>query len=420
VLCGVGAFWLYMVNAVPNVHIPPPLPLPKPNAHDYYLDASSRIVSLGGASSSSDVDLAASQYGKNHVDPGSHVYTVAEKEKIVDLNRNALAMVRQGFGYQYRNPPLRSFESLVPENKEFRSVARLLTIEAEVKAVHGDWSGALQADIDAIRMGRDVPRGGNVLLCLCGFVVQRIGQHHAWEVVDHIDAASARSAVRRLEDVIDHRVPLSEVIEEDKWSTASGLLEQQRKMGWRAWNYFPNTGNQGNVWTEFLDYSQAITMNKRAALNEYVTYLDKLIANSRYRYAELPPESPEPRNYVVRCFVPILGPLKFTQARCQTSNQLLAVTAALRGYKLEHGRYPDSLSQLVPSYLSKVPQDEFAKSGSLRYRRKGDSYLLYSIGPDGKDNRGAPITDPAYPKDSTRRHAFTRDSKGDIVAGVNR
>jgi hypothetical protein len=40
--------------------------------------------------------------------------------------------------------------------------------------------------------------------------------------------------------------------------------------------------------------------------------------------------------------------------------------------------------------------------------------VVYSIGPDGKDDGGAPVFD------SRGRDDVSEDSKGDIVAGINR
>lgn len=51
------------------------------------------------------------------------------------------------------------------------------------------------------------------------------------------------------------------------------------------------------------------------------------------------------------------------------------------------GELPGSLDQLVPKYLQEVPMDP-AVGGPLRYVRDATSYTIYSVGPDGADNRG--------------------------------
>ena len=60
----------------------------------------------------------------------------------------------------------------------------------------------------------------------------------------------------------------------------------------------------------------------------------------------------------------------------------------------------------------------------MHYKRIGSKYVLYSIGPDGKDDGGRPIFDsskPPPPAGSERdyRYKVEQNSSGDVVAGVN-
>lgn len=81
---------------------------------------------------------------------------------------------------------------------------------------------------------------------------------------------------------------------------------------------------------------------------------------------------------------------------------MLAVSLALHAWRLERGDYPQSLRELTPEYLKKLPDDPFAVKGTFKYQRLKNDYLLYSPGPDCKDNRGKPFD----------------NGSGDIVAGV--
>jgi hypothetical protein len=75
----------------------------------------------------------------------------------------------------------------------------------------------------------------------------------------------------------------------------------------------------------------------------------------------------------------------------QTSLRLLIAELAVCGYRQEHEKLPASLDELVPKFFSAVPLDPFSGK-PLIYRRTQDSYLLYSIGPDGKDDGGRPAS----------------------------
>lgn len=69
----------------------------------------------------------------------------------------------------------------------------------------------------------------------------------------------------------------------------------------------------------------------------------------------------------------------------------LAITAiALKRYHLRNGTYPVDLNALVPQFVSELPRDP-VNGQPLRYRvAEEQSFLLYSVGDDGKDDEGDP------------------------------
>ena len=56
---------------------------------------------------------------------------------------------------------------------------------------------------------------------------------------------------------------------------------------------------------------------------------------------------------------------------------------ALKAYKLEKGKSPSNLSDLVPTYLSQMPIDPF-DGKPLRYSR--EKMLIYCVGKDLQDS----------------------------------
>lgn len=107
----------------------------------------------------------------------------------------------------------------------------------------------------------------------------------------------------------------------------------------------------------------------------------------------------------------------FHEARNLTGNALLAVSFGLRAYYLDNSRYPAKLDDLVPQYVRAVPVDPFGKGEPLHYKATTNTYLLYSIGPDGRHDGGRRIEDKTRP--GTQKHAIALTSKGDFVAGIN-
>ena len=72
------------------------------------------------------------------------------------------------------------------------------------------------------------------------------------------------------------------------------------------------------------------------------------------------------------------------------------VGIAIERFRLAHdGKVPGDLSSLMPAYLSQVPVDPY-DGLPLRYKPTNDTYIVYSIGPDAKDDGG--IEPPAGSK----------------------
>jgi len=75
-------------------------------------------------------------------------------------------------------------------------------------------------------------------------------------------------------------------------------------------------------------------------------------------------------------------------ADAQSSVDLVRVAIALERYRLAHGSYPDTLDELAPQSIEKVPHDVI-RGGPLHYRRNDDGqFVLYSVGWNEKDDGG--------------------------------
>jgi hypothetical protein len=75
------------------------------------------------------------------------------------------------------------------------------------------------------------------------------------------------------------------------------------------------------------------------------------------------------------------------QDRATGSQSLVPVVFALAAYRADHGAYPAELAALGPKYLPAIPEDPFS-GAPIRYKREGAGYMLYSVGPNGKDDGG--------------------------------
>ncbi len=89
----------------------------------------------------------------------------------------------------------------------------------------------------------------------------------------------------------------------------------------------------------------------------------------------------------------VLMPAVTTVPGRRTACRDLALfSLALAGYHAEHGAYPKKLAELAPEYFSELPKDPFS-DGDFIYRLERDGYILYSVGPNGKDDGGMHFSD---------------------------
>jgi hypothetical protein len=93
--------------------------------------------------------------------------------------------------------------------------------------------------------------------------------------------------------------------------------------------------------------------------------------------------------------VPAARSIDATITRGRAVFELTRIAAALAACRVDDtaGGYPKQLDQIVPRYLDRVPLDPFTDR-PFRYERRGDGYLLSSVGQDGRDDGGNDLTQP--------------------------
>lgn len=113
--------------------------------------------------------------------------------------------------------------------------------------------------------------------------------------------------------------------------------------------------------------------------------------------AHLPADQPQDRSHfsdLSALFAPSLVPSSeraiLQHFKIITERRAAAIELAIRMYRLDHrGEYPQTLEDLVPAYLARLPADPFTLDGHpFRYRRATKPPLIYSVAEDGNDDGG--------------------------------
>src|SRR5579871_2322117 len=142
----------------------PTRPMPSPNARDYFFRAANAIQTR------SEIAYLIAQ-------PSSPALLV-RKEAAVRKNSEALSILRRGFAFPFEETPVRAFQTLLPY-RQYYALASLLVLDAQVQAARGDWSQALQCDLDAVQLGQVIARGAPLAGMMNGIAYKKLARQDA-------------------------------------------------------------------------------------------------------------------------------------------------------------------------------------------------------------------------------------------------
>lgn len=414
-----GRGWLWWLDLDPNIPVPNPK-MPVPNAFDYFRRAGDMLdtnARPGGAMGGPSMSASSTRTGDALKDGAS----LREKELALRRNASALRTLRQGFAYEYREPPARSFDHLFPYLATYRQLARLLSVEASVYESKGDLRRANSANLDAIELGTKIQQGSVLIGKLVGRACEAMGRQGLWHRLDRMGESEAREAALRLESLNARRVPIADTLTEEKYATLAGLQMFFRDPRWR-WSARRAFGFDNDRYGEWGSFFATLPHSKRAIVARYLAAMDWFTASARL-YPRQPLTEPtvvasDPVNAVL---MPSFGNAIVKDVTDDAMNRLLVAALGVQAYRSAHGRPPRTLEEVRKAgYIRNVPTDPFdprIRQVPLRYLVRNGKPLLYSIGPDRVHNDGAPIVRRSA--NGRELYAVEADSVGDIVAGFN-
>ena len=402
------AWW--QMNRNPILHVPTPA-LPSPNAFNYYVQAASALPYVDKYYG---FYVSTPSKGSNYDPTTFPTMNPTQRASLLALHSEVTRLFRQGTQYPCLAPPIRSFAAHRPYYAKFRNMARYYDVLSRLSAEQGDWDDAMEDSQISMRVGADISHGSDVMGALLGMGCASIGRKLAWDTVNHLSPSEARKALAVMEQIDAREMPFSQTLQEEKWCGEASLMDIFRFSNWRE-QFVQEVCSDETVQDKKALRLNLVFVNKRRSLARYAAYLDRCIAMAQGPFARRTPgDPPLPDDVICATCAPVCEIAWFKSLQNETGNRLLTVELALRAFECERGIYPTSLAELVSAGdLHTLPGDPFAVSGTFRYARRGTQYVLYSLGPDGINDGGTPIKE-------TTENRMTKDSKGDIVAGVNR
>jgi hypothetical protein len=363
--------------------------------------------------------------------------------QFVAANKNALSVLHSVLTVPYRQEVVHSVKQQHQEADQRALLAAVTLLHADAlwKAARGDRNGTLAEALNLIDFGENIAGAGSLPARLLGWKCQNSGRMLLWRLLPSLSSAEALAACRRLEAEQKRRAPLYETIQ---WERASGVAMRRDILStpfWR-WKYASNFVDTSiNPLPGFEHVRIAVGLygfSNRHFIEDYLAFMDAVEKECR---APLRPDDEKvlalafPQNYIDQIFLPVYSNIHFRDLHNDTEIALLTTALAIQAYYKQHNANPQTLKALCPQYLAQVPADPFQPAAPLHYaeyrsrspwvddspyligRAPLPNFLLYSVGPDGKDQNGSAISRQDRLQD---KFQVLPESVGDIVAGINR
>ena len=403
VVAGVIVTQLRPDDTLPTAEIPTKK-LPSPNGYDFYVKAGQLLKPAP-----KDLDAIFDSQNLPEAD-WKTAYPTAKKQAWLAQNAGALKSMRQGFHYSAQVPPKNSLYS--SHLSRFRSLARVLVVESRVHSEQGNWGAAARSATDILKLSHSVGRGGALIDALNASAIKSLGLGELARIRPHLHSDEAMVTAKAMEGLFNDRQTHPEILLNEKYIGQALRLEAMKSPNWQD-----IAGKQPSLGANILQGWQVRTTSRKAVFQNYSSYMDALISNAKKPYDKEVQPPPAPQDFFNRKLGQTYSTSYWSFTRQETRNTLAFVAMALHAYKLYHNRYPENLSDLTPRYLQNIPADPFGKGKPLRYRHSGDKYLLYSVGPDGKDDGGADLITDEEKLRQTKDKSVLIQSKGDMAIG---
>ena len=114
------------------------------------------------------------------------------------------ALLRPALG-QGQLPPVESFDQQLPYLAGFRSLARLLVMEAEVRRLDGNPRGAADSALDAVALAHDAATQGCLISHLVGLACEAIALSSLDETFPALPADGCKAVLARWQELEAHR-----------------------------------------------------------------------------------------------------------------------------------------------------------------------------------------------------------------------
>jgi hypothetical protein len=300
------------------------------------------------------------------------------------------------------------YGTVIPHLSYVREVAKLILLRARLRYAAGDQEGAVADVQSAMRLAASLE--------FDRFTISELVQDSCLErsvtaIAQMAETAPmSAQAAGALGKSLVAAEPLLDVTEALRMEAAIMYDVSEKLLGEWDIGRVPEVPDRGQLPRRWLEWRLLVSYPFRPLYRleqtRLIQYNNALIslsqqpyymAKDRLRTLEVSLHLDHRAFHLVSWLASTLTKLQSRAAKTQALLRAASVGLALEAYRDAEGAYPESLAVLSPQYFPEVPVDPFTGKG-LVYRLTDHEVLVYSIGDNGKDDRGLKETEKAGKK----------------------
>jgi hypothetical protein len=311
---------------------------------------------------------------------------------------------------------------LLPSVQKCRELASALACRAMLRVHDGRFDDAWQDILACHRLGRHSSRGATLIESLVGIAIGQIASNSTLAYLEHArlsrtDIEARLADLRRLPPIAPYadKIGISERmmgldalqnirrggkigaailgdLGGDDSAPKAEVLKALEKLDWTS------TMIAMNGWYDRL--STAMRMKDRDARQKEFVKIEEDLQARRKKVIDAGDIAKfvagkdgdklvgtAVGDHLTSLLLPAVQKVQMAHDRAEQTYRNLEVAFALAAYRADNGRYPAKLADLAPTHLAAVPGDLFSGK-PLIYKPAEKGYLVYSVGPNGKDDDG--------------------------------
>jgi len=277
-------------------------------------------------------------------------------------------------------------DALFDHVRQTHAVARMLVLEAQVRAHRGDWPGAIRSIRNIHRLAGSLARAPCLLSQCLRYGIDSVARDTLQDLLEteHVPAEEL-APLQELLQSIDYAEGLERALIGERAMGVS-LLQEPELMGEEAPTGLMRLIPRGDDVAMYVDLMNGAIAGARQKADEKLQFVRDM--NEEIKNVL---ESPGPIERLRYTLTPLLfvpaGAVASSEARATAANRAAAAVIAAERFRLEHGRLPKDLEELVPEFLAEVPADPFTGE-PMKMKIEGDKMTVYSVGENQIDEQG--------------------------------